>query len=143
MTSDFEQIASRTIFEGHIITVKENRYRYDDGHEADREIVEHGGAVAVVVHDGEQLYLVRQPREAIPSPDMLELPAGKLDVEGEPPVECAKRELAEEIGKAAATWEHLHDFYTSVGFSNELVHVYLATNLSDVEKPDIDEHERI
>ncbi len=74
---------------------------------------------------------------------MLELPAGKLDVEGEPPLETAKRELAEEIGKAAEHWENLHSFYSSVGFSDERVTVFLATGLSDVAKPETDEEERI
>jgi ADP-ribose pyrophosphatase len=96
----------------------------------------------VVAHDGERIYLVRQPREAVGAPDLLELPAGKLDVEGEEPLETAKRELAEEIGKAAEQWEHLHSFYTSPGFTDEECHVYLATGLSDAEA-DTDEHERI
>ena len=59
----------------------------------------------MVAHDGEHVWLVRQPREAIGEPDLLELPAGKLDEEGEAPLDCAKRELAEEIGKAAEHWE--------------------------------------
>lgn len=139
----FERIRSRHIFDGRIFSVREDTFRYEDGGEADRELVHHDGAVGVVVHDGEQLFLVRQPREAVDSPDMLELPAGKLDVEGEPPEETAKRELAEEIGKAADTWEHLHSYYSSVGFSDELVHVYLATDLRDVERPDVEEDERI
>jgi ADP-ribose pyrophosphatase len=99
--------------------------------------------VGVVCHDGEQLFLVRQPREAVGAPDMLEIPAGKLDEEGEDALETAKRELAEEIGKAAAEWEHLHSYYSSVGFSDEEVHVYLATGLSDVERPEVEEDERI
>ena len=74
---------------------------------------------------------MRQPREAVGVPDLLEIPAGKLDVEGEEPLEAAKRELAEEIGKAAEEWEHLHTFFTSPGFTDEVCHVYLATGLSD------------
>jgi ADP-ribose pyrophosphatase len=139
----FERIRSRPIFDGRIFSVREDTFRYEDGGESDRELVHHDGAVGVVAHDGEQLFLVRQPREAVDAPDLLELPAGKLDVDGEPPEETAKRELAEEIGKAAEHWEHLHTFYTSVGFSDEQVNVYLATGLYDVAKPEIDEVERI
>lgn len=143
MSSRFERIDSETLFEGRIITVRRDRFRYEDGGEADREIVAHPGAVGIVAHDGESVYLVRQPREAVGSPDLLELPAGKLDEEGESPEESAKRELAEEIGKAADTWEHLHSFYSSVGISDEEVHVFLATGLSDVQKPEVEEDERI
>ena len=143
MSSGFERIDSSTRYEGRIFTVREDRFRYDDGEEADREIVAHPGAVAVVAHDGEHVYLVRQPREAAGAPDLLELPAGKLDEEGEGPEETARRELAEEIGKAADTWEPLHAFYSSVGYSDEMVHVFLATGLRDVEQPAVDEDERI
>jgi len=143
MSAGFERIDSSTIYEGRIVTVRQDRFRYDDGGEADREIVSHPGAVGVVAHDGEHVFLVRQPREAVGAPDLLELPAGKLDEEGEDPLETAKRELAEEIGKAAEAWEHLHAFYTSVGFCDEKVHVYLATGLSDVDQPEVDEDERI
>jgi ADP-ribose pyrophosphatase len=139
----FERIDSRTVFEGRIVTVREDRYRYEDGGEADREFVGHKGAVGVVCHDGERVFLVRQPREAVGVPDMLEIPAGKLDEEGEDALATAKRELAEEIGKAAEHWEHLHSYYSSVGFSDEQVHVYLATGLSDVEQPEVEEDERI
>jgi ADP-ribose pyrophosphatase len=139
----FERIESKTIYEGRIVTVREDRYRYEDGGEADREFVGHKGAVGVVCHDDEHVFLVRQPREAVGVPDMLEIPAGKLDEEGEDPLATAKRELAEEIGKSAAEWEHLHSYYSSVGFSDEQVHVYLATGLSDVEQPEVEEDERI
>ncbi len=143
MSSGFRRIASTTIYEGRIIAVREDRFRYDDGQEADREIVAHSGAVGVVAHDDEFVYLVRQPREAVGAPDLLELPAGKLDEEGEAPADTARRELAEEIGKAAEHWEPLHRFYTSVGFCDEEVHLYLATGLSDVTRPATEEDERI
>ena len=143
MSSHFERIHSEVRFQGRIITVCEDRFRYEDGEEADREIIGHLGAVGIVAHDGEHLYLVRQPREAVGSPDLLEVPAGKLDEEGEGPLETAKRELAEEIGKAAGEWELLKSYWSSAGFSDEQVHVFLATGLSDVEKPEVDENERI
>jgi 8-oxo-dGTP pyrophosphatase MutT (NUDIX family) len=137
-----ERIDSETKWDGRIAKVLVTRYRYDDGEEADREIVELPGSVAVVAHDGEKLFLVTQPREAVNEPALLELPAGKLDVEGEPPEATAKRELAEEIGKGARTWKHLTSFYTSPGFAGEECHVYLATDLYD-EQAESGENERI
>src|SRR2546423_11668863 len=127
----FERIGGETVYEGKIATVRVDRFRYDDGEEAEREIVAHPGAVGVVAHDGERLYMVRQPREAVDEQSLLELPAGKLDEEGEDVVTTARRELAEEIGKAAERWEHLTTFYTSPGFAAEEVHLYLATDLRD------------
>jgi 8-oxo-dGTP pyrophosphatase MutT (NUDIX family) len=138
----FERIASETAWEGRIATVRVDRFRYDDGEEAEREIVAHPGSVAVVAHDGERLFLVRQPREAVDEQGLLELPAGKLDEEGEEPLDTAKRELAEEIGKGARTWRPLTSFYTSPGFADEECHVYLATDLYD-ERAEADDIERI
>jgi 8-oxo-dGTP pyrophosphatase MutT (NUDIX family) len=138
----FERTGSERVWEGKIASVRVDSFRYDDGDEAEREIVAHPGAVAMVAHDGERLFLVRQPREAVGEQALLELPAGKLDEEGEEPLDTAKRELAEEIGKSAATWEHLTSFYTSPGFADEECHVYLATGLEDVDAS-ADENERI
>jgi 8-oxo-dGTP pyrophosphatase MutT (NUDIX family) len=138
----FERVGSETVWQGRIGTVRVDTFRYDDGEQAEREVIAHPGAVAVVAHDDERLFLVRQPREAVGEPDLLELPAGKLDAEGEGPLETAKRELAEEIGKGAKTWRHLTSFYTSPGFVDEECHVYLATDLFD-EMADADEDERI
>jgi 8-oxo-dGTP pyrophosphatase MutT (NUDIX family) len=143
VSSRFERIWAHKEFEGKLFTVCTGTFRHEDGHEVQREWVQHDGAVGVVAHDGENLYLVRQPREAIGAPDLLEVPAGKLDVEGEAPLETAKRELAEEIGKAAEHWEPLLSYYSSPGFTNEEIHLFLATGLSDVEKPDVEEDERI
>ena len=95
-----------------------------------------------VIVDSEQVWLTRQPREVAGLQASLEIPAGKRDVDGEPPLETAKRELAEEIGKQAASWEELKVFFTSPGFSDERVVVYLATGLSDVEA-EPGENERI
>jgi 8-oxo-dGTP pyrophosphatase MutT (NUDIX family) len=138
----FERIGSETAWEGRVATVRVDRFRYDDGEEAEREIVAHPGSVAVVAHDGERLFLVRQPREAVEEQGLLELPAGKLDEEGEEPLDTAKRELAEEIGKGARSWRHLTSFYTSPGFADEECHVYLATDLYD-ERAEADDIERI
>jgi ADP-ribose pyrophosphatase len=142
MSSHFERIGSETRWEGRIATVRVERFRHEDGEEVEREVVGHPGAVAVVAHDDEHVYIVRQPREAVGAPDLLELPAGKLDEDGESVLETAKRELAEEIGRAAEHWEHLRTFWSSPGFSDEQIHVYEATGLSEVQV-DGDEHERI
>jgi 8-oxo-dGTP pyrophosphatase MutT (NUDIX family) len=137
-----ERLGGEVVWEGRIGKVRVDRFRYEDGEEAEREIVEHPGAVGIVAHDGETLYLVRQPREAVDEPALLELPAGKLDEEGESPLDTAQRELAEEIGKGARTWQHLTRFYTSPGFADEECHLFMATDLYD-ERADTDENERI
>jgi 8-oxo-dGTP pyrophosphatase MutT (NUDIX family) len=144
VSSRFERIASDTIYDGGFITVRHETFRHEDGKEVQRDIVSHPGAVGVVVLDDDRLWFVRQPREAIGVPDLLELPAGKIDGDGESPLETAKRELAEEIGKRAEHWEPLGSFYTSPGFSDEEVHLFLATGISDVEeRPAVHEDERI
>jgi 8-oxo-dGTP pyrophosphatase MutT (NUDIX family) len=137
----FERVGSEEVWHGRIASVRNDRFRHDDGEVVEREVVSHPGAVAVVAHDGEHLWLVRQPREAV-GDYLLELPAGKLDEDGEDVLATAKRELAEEIGKAADTWEFLTTFYASPGFSDEQIHVYLATDLYD-EQAHTDEIERI
>jgi 8-oxo-dGTP pyrophosphatase MutT (NUDIX family) len=138
----FERTDSRTAWEGRIAKVRVDTFRFDDGEEAEREIVEHPGSVAVVAHDGERIFMVRQPREAVGEEALLELPAGKLDEEGESPLETAKRELTEEIGKGAQSWERLTSFYTSPGFADEECILFLATDLYD-EQADPAENERI
>jgi 8-oxo-dGTP pyrophosphatase MutT (NUDIX family) len=137
----FEQIGGETVWKGRIATVRVDRFRYDDGEEAEREIVDHPGAVAVVAHDEERIYLVRQPREPVDEQALLELPAGKLD-SGEDVLATAKRELAEEIGKGARAWERLTSFYTSPGILAEECHIYLATDLHDASAQ-AEEEERI
>ena len=105
MSSKFERIGRRSIYDGKVFSVRSDRIRYEDGEEVEREFVGHPGAVGVVVLDEqEQLWFVRQPREAVDIPDLLEIVAGRMDVPGEDPLTTAKRELAEEIGKQA---EHL------------------------------------
>ena len=138
----FERIGSDVVWEGRIATVRADRFRYDDGEEVEREVVRHPGAVAVVAHDGERLYMVRQPRESVGEQSLLELPAGKLDEDGEDAEETARRELAEEVGKGARSWELMTSCYTSPGFADEEVHVYLATDLYD-KSAEAEENERI
>jgi 8-oxo-dGTP pyrophosphatase MutT (NUDIX family) len=139
--AEFQHIGGEVAWEGKLATVRVERFRYDDGEEAEREVVAHPGAVAVLAVDGDALIVVRQPREAVGEPDLLELPAGKLD-EGEDPLATARRELAEEVGKGAGQWEHVKSFYTSPGFTDEECHVYLAEDLHDAEA-EADENERI
>jgi ADP-ribose pyrophosphatase len=139
---DFERIGGETVYEGAIITVHHERYRYADGEEVDRDVVRHPGAVGIVCIDDENIWLVKQPRQAVNDPDVLEIPAGKLDEAGEPPLETGQRELAEEIGKGAAQWESLGSFWTSVGVLDEEVHLYLASGLYD-ERAEVEENERI
>src|SRR4051794_16944445 len=144
MSSDFERTKTETIFDGKFFSVERATFRHEDGAEAVRELVTHPGAVGIVVLEGDHLWMVRQPREAVGLPDLLEIPAGKLDEEGEDPLETAKRELAEEIGKQAAEWQSLGSFYTSPGFTDEEIHLFLATGISDVDvRPDVEEDERI
>ena len=126
----FERTGSEEVWRGRILAVRVGSFRFDDGEEVTREWVEHPGAVAVVAHDGEAVYMVSQPREAVDQQRLLELPAGKLDP-GEDPLDTAKRELAEEIGMAARTWRPLKTFYSSAGSSDEVMHLYLATDLYD------------
>jgi 8-oxo-dGTP pyrophosphatase MutT (NUDIX family) len=128
-----ERIGSKTVYEGKIADVRLDEFRYPDGSTSVREVVGHPGAVAMLAHDDRFLYLVRQPREAVGEEALLELPAGKLDVPDESPLDCAKRELAEEIGKSASEWRELKRFYTSPGFAEEEVILYLATELEDAE----------
>ena len=130
-------------WEGKLIRVGVERFRYADGGEVTREKVWHPGAVGILAVDADNVWLTRQPREAVNEPASLEIPAGKLDVEGESPLQAAARELAEEIGKRAANWKELMWFYTSPGFSDERIWLYLATDLSDDADAEPDEGERI
>jgi ADP-ribose pyrophosphatase len=142
MSSRFERLEAHAVYEAKVATIMKGSFRHEDGDVAEREWAEMPGAVGIVAHDGERLWLVRQPREATGEFDLLELPAGRLDEEGETPLDTARRELAEEIGKAADHWEHLITFYTTPGFTNEQCHVFLATGLQDEPGHEI-EGERI
>ena len=144
MSSKFERIGAEVKWEGTIVTVGTERFRHADGHEVSREKVWHPGAVGIVALDDTHVWLTRQPREAVGATASLEIPAGKLDVPGESPLQTGKRELAEEIGKRADRWEEIFAFYTSPGFSDERVWLFLATGLGDADGPhEADEDERI
>lgn len=141
--SGFERIGAETIHTGSIFSVGVEQFRYSDGDEVKREKVWHPGAVGILAVDSEQVWLTRQPREVAGLQASLEIPAGKRDVDGEEPLQTAKRELAEEIGKQAASWEELKVFFTSPGFSDERVWLYLARELADAAPAAAEEDERI
>jgi 8-oxo-dGTP pyrophosphatase MutT (NUDIX family) len=135
----FEKVGSEVVYAGRIGNVRVEKFRHDDGGVAEREVVEHPGAAVILPLDGDRIWLVRQPREVV-GEELLELPAGKLN--GGEVLETAKRELREEIGRAAAQWQHLTTFYASPGFTDEEIHAFLATDLSE-DPLDAEEEERI
>jgi len=123
-----EAVDSRLVYRGRILTCKVDRVKLPDGRLAEREVVLHPGAVAIVaMDDAGRLLLVRQYRYPV-GRELLEIPAGKLEP-GEEPASAARRELEEETGYAAGNLESLGVFYTSPGFSNEKMYLYLATDL--------------
>jgi ADP-ribose pyrophosphatase len=138
----FEPLGGESVYRGKIVDVRRERFRHADGEEVSREIVRHKGAIAIVAHDERHVWLVRQPREAVGEAALLEIPAGRLDVEGEAPLAAARRELAEEIGKAADRWQPIVVYYTGAGFTDERVHLFEATGLRDAHA-ESEENERI
>jgi len=130
----FEPLREERVHHGFVIDVYRSWFRAPDGTEIVRDIVRHPGAVAAVplFEDGEVL-LVRQFRAPF-GRDMLEIPAGKLDVDGEDLSIAVARELAEEVGLAAASLEPLVRYNGSVGFCDEELHVFLATDLTEVPR---------
>jgi len=127
-------IAATSIYEGKIIRLQIDDVELPDGKMAKREIVKHPGAVAVIALTPERkVVLVEQYRKALER-SLFEIPAGKLEP-GEEPAVTVKRELEEETGYAAAKMDHLISFYTSPGFADELIHLYVASGLSKVDNP--------
>jgi ADP-ribose pyrophosphatase len=118
----------RQVYSGRILNLWVRYVPQPDGRRHLREIVEHRpGAAAVALDSDNNVLLVRQPRPAVKA-DVLELPAGLIDP-GEQPIDCARRELEEETGFAARRIEPLVAFYTSPGFTDELVHIFAASEL--------------
>jgi 8-oxo-dGTP pyrophosphatase MutT (NUDIX family) len=128
-----------TIYDGPRFSVHRARFPGD----RTREWVKAPASVAVVAYDDESVYLVKQPREAVLRDDVLEVPAGVMDVDGESALETAKRELVEEIGMEAEEWVEATSFYSSIGFVDEVVHVFLATGLRKVGEADASGEEQI
>ncbi len=133
--SGFETIDSQDRYVG-FSTVRAETVRTPDGGEMEREIVIHNDAVAIVALTGDdEVLLLRHYRQPVRE-HLLEVPAGKLDVEGEDPREAAARELAEETGYHAQHLEHLVTFDNSAGWTDERTHVYLATGVHRGGAPD-------
>jgi ADP-ribose pyrophosphatase len=140
---EFEPLGGEVQWKGRFLRAGVERFRYRDGAEVTREKVWHVGAVGIVALDEDNVWLTRQPREVVHAAASLEIPAGKLDVPDETPLATAQRELAEEIGKRAGSWREIDDFYTSPGFSDERVWLFLATDLSDAGPGAAEDDERI
>jgi ADP-ribose pyrophosphatase len=120
-------LSSTRPWTGTRIRVRVDEVERSDGHRTTREVVEHPGAVAMLAWDGKRLAMVRQWRHAT-GDALLEIPAGTLEPD-ERPETTARRELAEEVGLAAASWDPGPRFFTAPGFCDELMHLYLATDL--------------
>ncbi|MCJ8006739.1 NUDIX hydrolase [Lederbergia wuyishanensis] len=129
-------INSKEIFSGKIVRLLVDDVLLPDGNMAKREIVKHPGAVAIIaINDENKVIMVEQYRKPLER-SLLEIPAGKLEY-GEEPLVTAERELEEETGYAAGKMEHLISFYTSPGFADELIHLYIATDLTKIDNPKI------
>lgn len=117
------------IFKGKTIEVYQEHVKLPNGNTALLDIVKHPGASAIVpIHDDGRFVLIRQYRHAVGG-YLYEIPAGKLDIKGEVPLDCAKRELLEETGFTARKWSPLVSINTTPGFSNEIIHIFLAQGL--------------
>ncbi len=138
---DFETASSETLYTGKIFALRRDQVHMPGGNLAAREVLEHFGAVAVVAMDDDaKIALVYQYRHAF-GRRLWELPAGLLDIGGEAAHHTAARELEEEVGLQAGTWEVLVDLDTAPGYSDESVRVYLATGLNEVGRPEAHDEE--
>ena len=122
-------IASEMIYDGRILKFKIDKVELPNGETGERELVEHPGGVSVVaVDDDENIFMVEQYRKPYER-NLLEIPAGKLDKNEDIEV-CGRRELEEETGYVAEKFEYLGECYPSVGYTNEIIRIFLATGLS-------------
>jgi ADP-ribose pyrophosphatase len=142
---DYRLIDSRTVYDGAVVKLRLDTLRMSDGSQAEREIVGHPGAVSVAALDDEdRIVMVNQYRHPVRR-RLDELPAGLLDVADEQPLAAAQRELVEETGLAADDWHVLLDIYSSPGFSDEVVRIFLARGLHDASPGHdfVAEHEEV
>ncbi len=131
-------VSSAELFRGRLVTVRTDKVRMPDNQVAERDVVIHPGAVAVLALDNaQQVLLIRQYRHPV-GRLLWEIPAGLRDVSGEPPWSTARRELLEEAGYRAGDWRVLTDYYTSPGFSTERLRVFLARDLEFVPEAERD-----
>jgi ADP-ribose pyrophosphatase len=128
----FRKLDERPIYGGHVISLGVGTFEGPDRQAFERDIVHHPGAVSVVPVLGDEVILVRQYRASIDA-ELLEIPAGKRDVPGEPPETTAHRELIEEVGFRATRMVKLAEFYNSPGFCDEHSHVFLGLDLEVAE----------
>ncbi len=136
------KINSETIFAGKVLTVKKDDIRLPDGNKGYREYCEHNGAVAVIPIDKDgTVYMVRQYRYAC-GRDFLEVPAGKYDYIGEPPIKAAARELKEETGLTAKNMVFIGNYISSPAILTEKIALFMATDLT-VGETDFDDDEFI
>ena len=141
MSTEEKTLSSEMIYEGAILNLRRDKVTIRDGGASHREIVEHGGGVVILGVTQEGLIpMIRQYRKAAEQV-IFELPAGKLE-KGEDPTEAALRELKEETGYSAARIRHVTEFYTTVGYSEEILHIYFAEGLTPGET-DLDAGESI
>ena len=134
--TDFSVASSQSVYKGRIMGLRVDEVRMPGGGTATREVVEHVGAVGVVALDPEgRVVLIRQYRHPV-GEWLIELPAGLLDVPGEPALQSAARELFEEAGLRAGRWHTLIDLRPSPGVSEEAIRVYLARDLTEVSEED-------
>ncbi|SHJ48506.1 NUDIX hydrolase [Paramaledivibacter caminithermalis] len=133
-------IKSDKLYQGKIINLRIDTVELPDQKYSKREIVEHPGAVAVIpITEDNKIVMVKQYRKSVEE-YLLEVPAGKLEI-GEEPLDCAKRELLEETGYKSDNLQYIFKFYTSPGFCNETISIFLAKDLIvDVAQPDEDEY---
>jgi 8-oxo-dGDP phosphatase len=137
----FETASTETLYTGNIFSLRRDQVRMPGGNTAAREVLEHYGAVAIAaLREDQSIALVYQYRHTF-GRRLWELPAGLLDLAGEPPHLTAARELEEEVGLKADTWQLLVDLDTAPGYSDESVRVYLATGLTEIGRPEAHDEE--